>query len=240
MNDSDEGGREDPVFERGMELLRRAGPTPAMPALKRRVWTSLERADTWGRQQRWRSRPRHYAVAAAIVFVAGTAGAVIVHRRGPGAPVPQPAAAPAPSSRPAVHTQRASTAAPTPAADIAPAPRPVVARPSAVRRAPVGELKRSSAGDGPRAASAAGERTEVLDAMIALRRDHDPVRAGALLDRYLGAHPRGALREEALALAIESAAARGDERAARAWATTYEASYPGGRFGAFARSHLEP
>jgi len=60
-----------------------------------------------------------------------------------------------------------------------------------------------------------------------------------LLDRYLGAHPRGALREEALALAIESADARGDERAARAWAAAYEASYPRGRFGAFARSHLE-
>ena len=63
----------------------------------------------------------------------------------------------------------------------------------------------------PSAASVARERTEVLDALVALRREHDPVRAGTLLTRYLSAHPRGALREEALVLAIEAADARGDQ-----------------------------
>jgi hypothetical protein len=89
------------------------------------------------------------------------------------------------------------------------------------------------------AATSAQERTEVLDALIALRRDHDPLRAGALLDRYLVIHPRGALREEARVLAIEAADARGDRPRALKLALSYQADYPAGRFRQFARSHIE-
>ena len=74
--------------------------------------------------------------------------------------------------------------------------------------------------------------------MIALRRDHDADRAGQLLDRYLAARPHGALREEALALAIEAADARGDRAGVSNWARTYQTDYPTGRFAGFARSHL--
>ena len=90
----------------------------------------------------------------------------------------------------------------------------------------------------PRAAAAARERTEVLDALVALRREHDAVRAGTLLARYLSAHPRGSLREEALALAIEAADARGDRAGAAQLAQALPAanSRPG-RFLTFARSH---
>jgi hypothetical protein len=87
--------------------------------------------------------------------------------------------------------------------------------------------------------SAAQARTEVLDALVALRRDHDPVRAGALLDKYLASHGRGALREEALALAIEAADVRGDRLLGQRLARTYEAEYPQGRFRQFAHSHTE-
>jgi Tfp pilus assembly protein PilF len=79
----------------------------------------------------------------------------------------------------------------------------------------------------------------VLDAMIALRRDHDATRAGRLLDLYLGAHPHGALREEALVLAIEAATARGDAASARRWASSYGDAYPNGRFKKFARETLD-
>jgi hypothetical protein len=89
------------------------------------------------------------------------------------------------------------------------------------------------------AAAATQERTQVLDALIALRRDHDPVRAGAMLDRYLAAHPRGALREEALVLATEAADARGDHQLAQRLARSYQADYPEGRFRQFARSHTQ-
>ena len=87
------------------------------------------------------------------------------------------------------------------------------------------------------AASVARERTEVLDALVALRREHDPVRAGTLLARYLSAHPRGALREEALVLAIEAADARGDRAIGEQLAHAYQGEFPAGRFLAFARSH---
>jgi hypothetical protein len=88
------------------------------------------------------------------------------------------------------------------------------------------------------AAAVARERTEVLDALVALRRAHDPLRAGTMLTRYLSAHPRGALREEALVLAIEAADARGDRAAAEQLARTYQGEFPAGRFLAFARSHV--
>jgi hypothetical protein len=84
------------------------------------------------------------------------------------------------------------------------------------------------------------ERTEVLDAMIALRRNHDPERAAVLLEKYLSAHPRGALHEEALALAIEAADARADRASAQSLARLYQARYPRGRFLSFAQSHAEP
>ena len=54
-------------------------------------------------------------------------------------------------------------------------------------------------------------------------------RAGALLDDYFRRYPRGALAEEALAVAIEAAMARGDARA-RTLARRYLARYPSGQF----------
>ena len=90
------------------------------------------------------------------------------------------------------------------------------------------------------AARNAQSRALVLDALIALRRDHNPARADALLNKYLATHGRGALREEALVLAIEAADARSDNLLARRWAQTYEAEYPRGRFAEFARSHAQP
>jgi len=58
-----------------------------------------------------------------------------------------------------------------------------------------------------------------------------------MLARYLAAHPRGALREEALVLAIEAADARGDRAAGEQLAHVYQGEYPEGRFLSFARSH---
>lgn len=121
---------------------------------------------------------------------------------------------------------------------------------AAARRASSGAAPaaaRSSGASGPEAvavlapgpamtAASARERTQVLDAMIALRRDHDPVGAGAMLDHYLTAHPNGVLREEALVLSIEAASARGDHAVARSLARAYQDAYPSGRFRRFAQS----
>ena len=74
----------------------------------------------------------------------------------------------------------------------------------------------------------------VLAAVKALRRDRDPGRAQVLLEDYLRLHPGGALVEEALALSIEAAAARGDEAAATL-AAEYLRRFPAGRFREVAR-----
>ncbi|HXJ22838.1 MAG TPA: hypothetical protein VMT03_21650, partial [Polyangia bacterium] len=91
----------------------------------------------------------------------------------------------------------------------------------------------------PVASTAAQERTQVLDAMIALRRDHDARRASTLLDTYLAGNRHGALREEALVLALEAADARGDVVRAVRLAHSYQGEFPGGRFTAFVQSHLK-
>ena len=69
--------------------------------------------------------------------------------------------------------------------------------------------------------------------MRALRLDHNPVRARALLATYLERHPNGALAEEALALTIEAAVAHHDGDAA-ALGARYLRRYPAGPFRALA------
>jgi hypothetical protein len=148
-----------------------------------------------------------------------------------------------------------------PDADADPASSPVAAsgatpdpvgrvRPTRAPVRKVAPLRRASTTPAPRAVMAAEtagglpaltpatarERSEVLDAMVSLRRDHDPVRAGKTLDSYLSAHPTGALREEALVLSIEAAGACGDVTLARRLARQYQSAYPTGRFREFART----
>jgi len=97
------------------------------------------------------------------------------------------------------------------------------------------EARQASIAIPPTTAVAARERTQVLDAMIALRRDHDAVSAGTMLHHYLTAYPNGALREEALVLAIEAASARGDVALVKSLARAYQDAYPNGRFRRYAQ-----
>ena len=114
-----------------------------------------------------------------------------------------------------------------PSADV-PAPRPV--RAAAVASRPA----RAAA---PAAAPASEDTSAVSAAMRALRVEHNPVRARALLARYLGDHPNGALAEEALALSIEAALAHHDGDVA-ALANRYLHRYPRGSFQELARQAL--
>lgn len=68
----------------------------------------------------------------------------------------------------------------------------------------------------------------MLDAMQALRQRNAPDEADTLLARYLADQPHGALVEEALALRIEVAIARGEDVEPRA--REYLRRYPEGRF----------
>ena len=69
------------------------------------------------------------------------------------------------------------------------------------------------------------------------RRSGDTARAQELTLEYQRKYPNGALKEEALAIAFESAAARKDASAARL-AQKYLAAFPHGRFRAQAEQVL--
>ena len=223
------------LFQRGVEVLQGTPPTEETPDVKQRVWRSILRAPVTTPRRLPILIPK-LALVAIVAFGAGTAGAVIAHRwqratvpaRESAASAPPRSMLPAPrAEKPSPMPAVAGAAAPE---AVEPIPRP---RPPA-RRAP---MKLASLP--PSAASVARERTEVLDALVALRREHDPVRAGTLLARYLSAHPQGALREEALVLAIEAADARGDRAGGEQLAHAYQAEFPAGRFLPFARSHTD-
>ena len=258
---------DDSTSTRELDRLRNTPATPSMPDMKRRVWSALQqrsRAHASRASSRLLGMPvmRIAAVGVAVVVLAGTAGAMIARRwiapvldrsvplSGSGVP----AARVGPSGttrRTAVAKARdlASLAVSTAASSELARPASVRARPVAAPlgtkapRSSVVSAERGAAGvvavPGRSSSASVGvqARTEVLDALVALRRDHDPVRAGALVDKYLADHPRGALREEALVLAIEAADARGDHLDGRRWARIYEAEYPQGRFRQFAHSH---
>jgi len=219
-----------PVSERGIEMLRETAATAATPDLKHRVWNSLQQIPV---EAAGVSMPGVKALVLGVMIfsVAGTAGAVITGRWIVPALDRVDTNAYAPAAR-TEHRRPVRRIATAPARDeaIAPAPAPVVVKAGPVKalRAPVAVHN---------SAASTQERTQVLDALVALRRDHDPVRAGALLEHYLGAHPHGALREEALVLATEAADARGDHALAQRLARSYQAEYPDGRFQEFARSH---
>ena len=79
------------------------------------------------------------------------------------------------------------------------------------------------------------EAALVMAALRSLRREHNPVQAGALLQTYLTRFPEGVLTEEALAVGIEAAVARHDAASAKALANQYLGRYPAGRFAGLAR-----
>jgi hypothetical protein len=228
---------DEPAFRRGVEVLRETPPTPQAPDMKQRVWRSIRRASATPAPRGFRTLAVRLAMVVSVCLGAGTAGAVITRRwivpaldevpsaTPPSTPLPARADKTAPVPAPVATAAAAATA--TEAVD----ERRISKSPS--RSAP----KKAAAVPLPSAAAVARERTEVLDALVALRREHDPVRAGALLTRYLAAHPHGALREEALVLAIEAADARRDTATAQQLAQTYQTEFPAGRFVTFARSH---
>lgn len=78
----------------------------------------------------------------------------------------------------------------------------------------------------------------VVDAIRALRTDHDSRRASTLLAQYLRTYPRGALAEEAVALSIEAAAANRSP-SSTSFAAQYLREYPHGRFRRTAEQALE-
>jgi hypothetical protein len=207
-------------------LVRAAGPFEPDPTLQTRIRARLHDRTP----SRHRVPIRAWTVAVLLASMLAIAGAVVGralvgHDDAPAPTLPldrvhvdhqEPAPAPAPVQ---VQVQ------PPPP----PAAAPVV-RSSPPHRAP------APRGAQPEPAPAP-EAILVLQATRALHTAHDPARALALLDDYLAHYPHGVLVEESLTLAIEAASARGD-KAAAAYARTYLARFPTGRFMAAARGAL--
>jgi hypothetical protein len=232
----------------GIALLRQRVRYQPAAAAKARVRAAVEARD--GASWAWRWRP---VVVAAILLVGAAGSSASFGRQWVGAGyhrllalISPSAIAPPPDARHVDGTVGVPAAAGEAAAVQPLAEAPVVperTRPHGrierpLRRAPVSVAVRREpiieATDGPK-----DEPTLVATAMRALRRDHDPARAARLLDDYLVRWPDGALVEEALALGIEAARARGDARESTL-AAEYLRRFPSGRFADAARRALAP
>jgi hypothetical protein len=115
-----------------------------------------------------------------------------------------------------------------------------VAKRAAVRPAPV-QLKPATVaapGAGSAAPAASDPGTELMVAAMQARRAGDLGRAERLLTDYRSHYPGGALAEEALALAIETATLQGSSRAS-ALGRAYLMRFPSGRYRAWVEQTLQ-
>jgi hypothetical protein len=140
---------------------------------------------------------------------------------GAGDPAPRAAAKPRQVTSPAPAPQE-----PESAPALAPIPEPAAKAEPTPKSAPPKSRVAAPAPVSPSAASPGGAL--MLEAMQA-RRSGDMARAASLLAEYRAKYPDGDLHEEALALSIEAAVARGDDNA-KGLAAQYLKRYPNGRF----------
>jgi hypothetical protein len=238
----------DPISEKGIEMLRAVRPTASSPLLKRRVWAALQESTIASPARQRSSMLRVLVVGVGLVAFTATAAATIGGRRiakflgplvGVGAAQPRPE-----RTRPVRVVAEVAKAT-----DVEMLPEgagpgepvkadsriPVAGSPAAASTR--GALRPSRTV--PAVAEATRERAQVWEALVALRRDHDPNHAAALLNHELEANPHGVLRQEALVLAIEAADARGDRRGAEGFARAYQREFPTGRFKQLAQRYLD-
>lgn len=207
----------------GAALLAKVQPLELSSTQRRRIRARIDAAAEQPRSLGW-LRP---AFALPVLLVVGVAGATVGPRLYR-AVVPQhafeqspPSAQPAPAPAPAAHAPAAKPATPENAGSIAPEElQPEKPAPSAA----------------PRAGQSGPGATLMMEALQA-RRSGDTARAQQLTLEYQKKYPNGALKEEALAIAFESAAARKDASATRL-AQKYLAAFPHGRFRAQAEQVL--
>lgn len=188
------------------------------------------------------------AVTLAVTLATAVAGAVTLHRAG----WLRSFDASGPGSFPSSHRSPAPLAPFAPGTVSQAAPWSPSAAPAEIPSGPVGAARSSVARvttlpavriapKETRTSIAADDTNEsalVVDAVRALRRDHDPRRAGTLARDVLQRYPHGAQVEEATAVAMEAAFAEGDAAAARSWAERYLDTFGTGRFADRARQVL--
>ena len=194
----------------------RAAP-PSLPGSKARVRAGIDQRPPG------MAMGRLLFASTAVVVLGGIAALVIARGRPQSQPARTPQSAPQSAPRP-VAPAASSLSAPPIAVDEAVPARHIVARhrAAATVASPVDD---------------AAANALVVEAVRRLRMDHDGKGAIALVDRYLAAHPDGALVEEASALGVE-AASTFDCRLAATRAARYLAQFPDGRFAGRAHAAL--
>lgn len=221
---------------RAVRLLERVGPVPHSRLTQRRVRYRIESAS----RNRAALVLRPAVALGLLCGLAATAGAAwgVVHFTTSSAPrhsPPRLVLQKVPAKPKAIETKRTPL---PPVQEDAPGadqdepqsdpPAPVVrvqGQPAAVKRSKPAQTR------------AASDAALVHGAVRELRNGGDPERASRLLEKYRAQNPSGVLAEEALALSIEAAAAKGDPDRKRL-ARQYLAKYPDGRFVAAARRAL--
>jgi hypothetical protein len=208
----------DAVVRAGAALLAKVPPLELSSVQRRRIRARIDAvSEAEPRGLRW-LRP---AFAIPVLLVVGVAGAAVgprVYR----AMVPQ-------ASFQEETTSTTRDAEPRPTRTPAPA-TPVVATPEAPAERAISpeDLATEKAAPSVHSGNSGPGATLMMEALQA-RRAGDTARAQQLTAEYQKKYPNGALKEEALAIAFESAAARKDPNAAQL-ARKYLASFPKGRF----------
>jgi hypothetical protein len=206
----------DPTQRAGAALLAKVPPFELSATQRRRIRAELDAAHE-RRGFRW-LKP---AFALPVLLMVGVAGASIGQRwLRPATPQRVFEAEPAHALASQVQV------VPVPHAATAVAPGEL--RPEDLAaQSDVAEAKR---GPSPSVHAAdSGPGAALMMEALQARRAGDSARAQELTAEYQRKYPNGALREEALAIAMESAASRNDASAARL-AQRYLASFPHGRF----------
>jgi TolA-binding protein len=195
-------------------LLEAMSPHAPALGMKQRVRAALLATPLGTRG----ARPRAALVLAFVLLASVAAAATYLVRGSAPAAVVVVAAPP--------HVVVAASAAPR-QAERAPGP----SAEGTAARAPAAEPKGApmSGRSAAKPNDDVSEANLLFEATRALRREGNPERATQLLAEYRKKFPRGALAEEALALSIEAAVARGDARAAKL-ARRYLDLYPQGHF----------
>ena len=238
----------DPISEKGIEMLRAVRPTASSPLLKRRVWAALQESTIASPVRQRSSMLRVVVVGVGLVAFTATAAATIGGRRiaariekflGVGVGAAQPRAERTKPVRVVAEAPKAPEVEMLP--ENAPPEEPVKAdsRAAVSGSPPASSTRGALRPSRTLAAETTRERAQVWEALVALRRDHDPNHAAALLNHELESNPHGVLRQEALVLAIEAADARGDRRGAEGFARAYQREFPSGRFKQLAQRYLD-
>jgi TolA-binding protein len=221
------------------ELLRATEPYQVPAALKRNVRVRLVEAAP---QRRGVLLLRVAIVAGVLGVVAlsfAAVGHVLQKHTASTLPLVPNAVTSSPSSMSALSgSERSYVSVPSPAlvAPSASTDSDTTSRAATDARA---EVRADVRHDVARDAAPVSEASLVYETAHALNHEGDPARAGRILDDYFKRYPHGALAEEAQALAIDIAVARGDARA-KALASRYLAQFPNGHFRAKAERVLAP